>query len=86
MLNGTYYLNNSGSKTRHYINGKPEKVLLFHGANAYYKQRTPLYCYSFGNFAGYAFKYYGKIIKVLPENINGKIVCFVDYTEKRCKP
>ena len=81
-MNGTYYLNNSGSKCVTYVNGKIEKVLLFHGANGYCKMRTPLYQYSFGNYSGYAFKYEGKIIKVLPENIDNKCVCFVVYKER----
>jgi hypothetical protein len=82
MLNGTYYLNNSGSKTKTFVNGKTKKVLLYHAAKGYCKMRTPLYCYSFGNFAGYAFKYEGKIISCLPENCDGVTVCFVDYKEK----
>jgi hypothetical protein len=82
MRNGTYYLNNSGSKCVHLVNGKQEKVLLYHGAEGYCKMRTPLYQYSFGNFGGYAFKYEGRIIKVLPEEEGGIIVCFVDYKEK----
>jgi len=73
MRNGTYYLNNRGSKCVHYVNGKIEKVLLFHGADGYCKMRTPLYQYSFGNFGGYAYKYNGKVIQLLLENINGKL-------------
>jgi hypothetical protein len=82
MRTGTYYLNNSGSRLVRYVNGKKCGVLLYHGSEDYCKIRTPLYEYSFGNFSGYAFRYKGKVIKCLPEVLNGVIVCFVDHTEK----
>lgn len=82
MRNGTYYLNNSGSKCIHLVNGKQPKILLYHGETGYCKMRTPLYQYSFGNYSGYAFKYNGKIIKCFPELESGVVVCFVDYKDK----
>lgn len=82
MRNGVYYLNNSGSRCIHYVNGIQEKVLLFHGEKGYCKMRTPLYQFAFGNYGGYAFKYEDKTIKVTPELIGNQVVCFVDYKEK----
>lgn len=72
-----YYLNNSGTRMT-----CTEKVLLYHGAESYCKMRKPLYAYSFGNWSGYAFRYKGRTIKVLPDVVSGREVCFVDYKEK----
>jgi hypothetical protein len=79
MRQGTYYLNNSGSKWVHF---PKEKILVFHGAAGYCKMRTIHHYESFGNFSVVCFVYAGKMVKVFAEDCNGRHVAFVDYKEK----
>jgi hypothetical protein len=80
MRQGTYYLNNSGSK---WVCFPKEKILVFHGAVGYCKMRAIHHYEAFGNFAVTCFPYQGKMHKVLAENCNGQYVAFVDYKEKQ---
>jgi hypothetical protein len=79
MRNGTYYLNNSGSR---WVSYPKEKVLVFSGADSYCKVRTIQYYESFGNFASAHLKYKGKMVSALLEDCNGRKVFFVDYLDK----
>lgn len=82
MRNGTYYLNNSGSKFVVLTNGKKEKVLVFHEAEGYCKMRTIDHYRMFGNHICACLKYKGFVISSFIEDCNGVPVFFVDYKEK----
>ena len=82
MRNGTYYLNNTESRAKTFVDGKVEQKLLFHGAEGYCKMRAPLCEEVFGNWNVYVLRYNSKNISCIPTNINGKVVCFVDSKEK----
>lgn len=58
MKNGTYYLNNSGSRWVVYKNGKKEKVLVIHEDQIL--ERTAIEYKSFGNFASVVYCYKGE--------------------------
>lgn len=79
MREGTYYLNNDGSK---WVTFPKEKILVYHGVNGYCKMRTIEHFESFGNFAVACLKYNGKMIKGFMEDCDGVRVLFVDYKEK----
>ena len=78
MRQGTYYLNNSDSR---WVHLPKEKVLLFHGAKKYCKERTVEFYESFGNYAVACLRYEGRLIKGFIEDCNGRKVLFVDYKE-----
>jgi hypothetical protein len=79
MRQGTYYLNNSGSK---WVTYPKDKVLVIDASERYCKQRTIDHYESFGNFAVACLKYKGKMISAFPEECNGRTVFFVDYNDK----
>lgn len=54
----TLYLNNSGSKWIHLVNGKKEQITVLTPKG--FEQRTVLYYSSFGNFATVTISYKGK--------------------------
>lgn len=68
MLNGVYYLNNSGSRWVYYDNGKKEKRT-FTTKSGEKIQRTIIEYYSFGNFGACIISYKGKKIRVLADEI-----------------
>jgi hypothetical protein len=68
MRNGTYYLNNSGSRCVTYDNGKKSKHTFTTKSGAKIT-RTLIEQYSFGNFGGAIISYKGKKIKVLLDTI-----------------
>jgi hypothetical protein len=68
MLNGTYYLNNSGSRWVNYTNGKKDK-LTFAVSDGTTAQRTVIYYESFGNFAVCCISWGGKKIKVFADTV-----------------
>lgn len=63
MLNGTYYLNNTGSRWIHLTNGQKDKISL-HTTAGKTITRTVIYYESFGNFATALISYKGKKISV----------------------
>ena len=67
-LNGTYYLNNQGSRWVVYENGKKSTITLKTKAGKSIT-RTVIYYYSFGNFGGALISYKGKKIRVLLDTI-----------------
>ena len=68
MRNGTYYLNNNGSRWVVFENGKKVKVKLqTKSGNAV--ERTAIYFFSFGNFGGVRINYKGRAIDVLLDTI-----------------
>jgi hypothetical protein len=79
MRAGTYYLNNSGSR---FVVYPKEKVLVYHAAEGYCRQRTIEYYKMFGNGAVACLKYKGKMISGFVEKEGGIRVLFVDYKEK----
>ena len=79
MRNGTYYLNNNGSR---WVSYPKEKVLVFDGSNGYCKMRTIEYYEAFGNFASACLRYKGKMVSALLEDCNGRRVFFVNYKDK----
>lgn len=64
MLNGTYYLNNSGSRWVVYNNGK-KPVHTFKTESGKDVQRTAIFYESFGNFGSVCISWKGKKIMVL---------------------
>lgn len=68
MLNGTFYLNNSGTRWVNFTNGVKDRINLTTESG---KQitRTVLYYFSFGNFCGALISYKGKKVKVLSDSI-----------------
>lgn len=68
MRNGTFYLNNNGSKWVTFENGKKVKLkfLTTSGKEIY---RTAIYFKSFGNFGSVLISYKGKKINVLADTI-----------------
>lgn len=59
MRNGTYYLNNSGSRWVHYDNGKKERIKVLMPCGTII-ERTALFYESFGNFATVCLSINGK--------------------------
>jgi hypothetical protein len=68
MLNGTFYLNNNGSRWVNYTNGKKD-VLTFKTKSGKEVKRTALYYESFGNFGTVQISYKRKKINVFPDTI-----------------
>lgn len=68
MLNGTYYLNNSGHRWVVYTDGKKEKISL-KTESGKTVERTVIFYESFGNFAVCCISYKGKKIKVFPDTV-----------------
>jgi hypothetical protein len=68
MRNGTYYLNNSGSRWIILTNGKKEKITLKTESGKEIT-RTAIFYESFGNFASVCISYKGKKINVLTDTI-----------------
>lgn len=68
MRNGTFYLNQNGSKWVNYNNGKKEKIFAY--INGELIERTPIYFESFGNFASVTISYKGKKISILNFSYN----------------
>jgi hypothetical protein len=68
MRNGTFYLNNSGSKWVTFENGK-KVTLTFQTKTGKEITRTPIYFESFGNFGSALISYKGKKISVLADTI-----------------
>jgi hypothetical protein len=63
MKNGTYYLNNTGSRWTTY----PKEKLTFETKSGKTLERTPLFFEQFGNFAVVCISYKGKKIKVFAD-------------------
>jgi hypothetical protein len=68
MINGMYYLNNSGSRWVVYDNGKKSKIT-FKTESGKEIVRTAIFCESFGNFASACISYKGRKINVLTDTI-----------------
>ena len=68
MLNGTFYLNNSGSRWTHIVNGKRDSITLETKLGKQITRQVEYY-ESFGNFAVYAISYKGKRRKVFADTI-----------------
>ncbi len=68
MLNGTYYLNNSGSRWVVFENGKKPKHT-FRTKNGNEVTRTAIFYESFGNFGSICINYKGKKRMVLADAI-----------------
>lgn len=68
MINGMYYLNNSGSRWVVYYNGKKSKIT-FKTESGKEIVRTAIFYESFGNFASACISYKGKKINVLTDTI-----------------
>jgi hypothetical protein len=68
MRNGTYYLNNSGSRWVNLTNGKKDKITLKTESGKEIT-RTAIFFESFGNFASVCISYKGKKINVLTDTI-----------------
>ena len=68
MRNGTYYLNNSGSRWVTFENGKKVQHT-FATTTGEQVTRTLLYCFSFGNYVGAVISHKGKKIRVLMDTI-----------------
>jgi len=68
MRNGTYYLNNSGSRWVNLTNGQKDKITLktVSGKDV---TRTVIYYESFGNFGSALISYQGKKLKVLADSV-----------------
>jgi len=68
MRNGTYYLNNSGSRWVKLTNGQKDKITLktVSGKDV---TRTVIYYESFGNFGSALISYQGKKLKVLADSV-----------------
>ncbi len=67
-LNGTFYLNQSGTRIVHYIDGK-KSTHMFTTKSGKQVERTLIYQYAFGNFSGALISYKGKKIKVLLDTL-----------------
>lgn len=68
MLNGTYYLNNSGHRWVNYTNGKKDKIVLS-TVSGKLITRTVIFYESFGNFGSAVISYKGKKISVLLDTV-----------------
>lgn len=68
MYNGTLYLNNSGSRWIHLINGKRDSITLETKSGKQITRQVEYY-ESFGNFAVVAISYKGKRVKVFADTI-----------------
>ena len=68
MRNGTYYLNNSGSRWITLVNGKREKITLTTKSGKTVTRSVNYYS-SFGNFATCNISYKGKRINVFADEI-----------------
>ncbi|MFZ1517031.1 MAG: hypothetical protein WAT21_16615 [Saprospiraceae bacterium] len=68
MLNGTYYLNNNGSRWVVYSNGK-KTVHTFMTESGKEVTRTAIFYESFGNFASVCISYKGNKISVLLDSV-----------------
>jgi hypothetical protein len=68
MLNGTFYLNNSGQKWVNLTNGKKDKIVL-KTRSGQLITRTVIYYESFGNFATCRISYKGKKISVFLDTL-----------------
>ena len=68
MRNGTFYLNNNGSRWVNLTNGQKDKITLktVSGKDV---TRTVIYYESFGNFGAALISYQGKKLKVLADSI-----------------
>lgn len=68
MLNGTYYLNNSGSRWVTFANGKKQQITLLTKSG---KQitRTVIFYESFGSYATAQISYKGKKLSVFGDTI-----------------
>lgn len=66
--NGTFYLNNSGSRWVVFINGEKEKITL-ETKSGKKVTRTAIYYESFGNFASVCISYKGKKVNVLTDSL-----------------
>ena len=72
MRTGIFYLNNSGSRWIILENGKKPKVNVLTPEG--FKQLTPLYYASFGNYGTVAIKYKGTRYELFPEESDGGII------------
>jgi len=72
MRTGVFYLNNSGSRWIVLENGKKPKIQVLTPEG--FKNLTPLYYASFGNFGVVAIKYKGIKYELLPEDSDGGII------------
>ena len=70
MLNGTYYLNNNGSRWINFTNGKRDR-LWFSTKSGKRIRRAVRYYEAFGNFATASISYKGKIVNVFVDSILG---------------
>ncbi len=68
MYNGTLYLNNSGSRWIHLVNGEKEKVTL-KTKSGIDVVKTAIFYESFGNFATVCISYKGKKINVFMDSV-----------------
>jgi hypothetical protein len=68
MLNGTYYLNNSGSRWVVFENGKKPKHK-FETKSGKIVERTAIFYEAFGNFGSVCISYKGKKRNVLADTI-----------------
>jgi arabinogalactan endo-1,4-beta-galactosidase len=68
MTNGTFYLNNSGSRWINLTNGQKDK-LTFLTESGKTVVRTAIFYESFGNFGSVCISYKGKKIMVLSDTI-----------------
>jgi hypothetical protein len=68
MLNGIYYLNNTGHKWIVFEQGQKQKITLF-TKSGIKVVRTVIYYESFGNFATALISYKGKKMSVFPDTI-----------------
>ena len=66
--NGTYYLNNSGSRWVIFENGK-KITHTFQTKSGKEVTRTLIECYSFGNWGGAVISYKGKKLNVLMDTV-----------------
>ena len=67
-MNGTYYLNNSGSRWVTFNNGKKSKITLL-TKSGQQVTRTVIFYESFGNFATALISYKGKKLSVFSDTI-----------------
>jgi len=68
MMNGTYYLNNRGSRWVTYQDGKKPQIE-FTTQSGNKVKRTAIYFESFGNFATVCISYKGKRMSVFADTI-----------------
>lgn len=68
MLNGTFYLNNNGSRWVGYINGVKDKITLKTESGKEIT-RTVVYYSMLGNFGVVTINYKGKRLSIFPDSI-----------------